>query len=129
MSTIQYRPVLTNSTIVANAIDTFRIRYKVFDDGMFFGMGLCGYFAFIILCAVIHNILEITRVNNAMRNTSIYKKIMGSSFVEKMSNNNYNITKENIIIVLWCIFNVLSLCFDYHQDGSINVYWDSSYKQ
>lgn len=127
--TIQYKPVLANSTIVSNAIDTFRIRYKTFDDGMFFGMGLCGYFAFIILCAVVHNFFEVTRINSKLRNTSVYHQIMKLSIAEKLENLNPMINKDNIIIALWCIFNILSLCFDYHQDGSINVYWDSSYKQ
>lgn len=129
MSTIQYTPVLTNGTIVENAIETFRIRYRVFDDGMYFGMGLCGYMALVLLLATCYNLLRVTRLNNIICSWKIYQMIFRNKKVLTIKRQYPQINYDNIVILFWCIFNILSLCFHYESNGNKNVYWDSSYKQ
>lgn len=128
-SEIQYTPVLTNGTIVENAIDTFRIRYGVFDDGMFFGMGLSGYIALVLLLASCYNILKITRLNNLISSWKIYQIIFRNKSFLTIKQKYPQINYDNIVIFFWCVFNILTLCFHYESNGSRNVYWDSSYKQ
>ncbi|XBW36056.1 hypothetical protein QEN19_001633 [Hanseniaspora menglaensis] len=129
MSEIQYTPVLTNHTIVENAIETFRIRYGVFDYGMYFGMGLSGYIALVLLFAGFNNLLKVTRLNHIIYSWKIYKIVFRNAMLLNMKRKYYYISYDNIVILFWCIFNVLSLCVNYESNGTKNVYWNSSYKQ
>lgn len=129
MSIIQYTPVLTNGTIVENAIETFRIRYRVFDNGMYFGSGLCGYMALVLLLATCYNLLRVTRINNIICSWKLYQVIFRNKALLSIKRKYPQINYDNIVIFFWCVFNILSLCFNYESNGNRNVYWDSSYKQ
>ncbi|KAL6947423.1 hypothetical protein ACO0QE_002307 [Hanseniaspora vineae] len=134
-------PIRYNETIYVNSLETFEIRYEVFNDGMFFGMGLCGYFALIILLATLFRVYKATGLDRILHLSTSFRFVrflksnfLVSSVYGKLCKDDHWLGAipnrlESLVILGFVLLNILTLFFHYRSNGTRNVYWPSTYKQ